>query len=549
MFGAGLKAQEYQLIYQWEEECHHPKIKKYLSKSAFKDSLELTKYLFNARQKAFKKGFLAFSIDSLTGFETKKCTAYVYLGNPFNSVQIRYQDKYHDLLKNVHSKYLDKTLSILDLERENQRIVEYLQNNAYPFAKVHLDSICFVGDTASAFLNIERGVQSLFGKITIKGNLKLSKSFLYGYTGIKPGKPYNHKKVEALEYTLSKLNFVQIKQTPQITIDSNKVDIQIDANKKKGNRFDGILGVLPNDKTTGKMLITGELNIYVQNLFRNGESLAFNWKKLQSSSQDLDIQATVPYIAGTAFGLNTSLNIHKQDSSFLNTNSQASLLYFFKGVNYIGLQYQLKNSSVLNRELPATSGFQSTRIGSYGLVLKAENLDFPINPMRGYSVEVKASVGNKQVKQDQKPILQSEGIFKGKIFIPLFKQSTILISNQTASIISESIYNNELFRIGGLSTLRGFMESSIFASSYSIFNLEYRFIFESKSALFAFVNGGWIEKNQQNYFQDTPWGFGLGMFFSTKAGIFSISYALGKQKNENIQLKNSKIHFGIINRF
>ena len=47
--------------------------------------------------------------------------------------------------------------------------------------------------------------------------------------------------------------------------------------------------------------------------------------------------------------------------------------------------------------------------------------------------------------------------------------------------IGETMFQNELFRIGGLKTLRGFDEESIFASVYSIFTLEYRFILEQNS--------------------------------------------------------------------
>jgi len=48
---------------------------------------------------------------------------------------------------------------------------------------------------------------------------------------------------------------------------------------------------------------------------------------------------------------------------------------------------------------------------------------------------------------------------------------------------------------------------------------------------------------------DNPFGFGAGMSFETKAGIFSIMYALGKQFDNPIDMKSAKIHFGIISTF
>ena len=47
----------------------------------------------------------------------------------------------------------------------------------------------------------------------------------------------------------------------------------------------------------------------------------------------------------------------------------------------------------------------------------------------------------------------------------------------------------------------------------------------------------------------TPFGFGLGISFETKAGIFSLNYALGYQENELAPLRAAKIHFGFVNFF
>ncbi len=544
------KAQKYELSYDWGTNSSAQTLSKHFKKSSFKDSLALVKYLYETKSLLLKKGFLEMSIDSLVCSKNGQCKAYLYLGSSCKKLNIRYNAKYTSLLKESRSKYLNQSkMSGLDTDSENLKIIHYLQNNAYPFAKIKLDSLSIQDNTLSAFLDIQRGIRVQFNKVKLKGSLKLSNSFLYGYTGIKPSKSYKQSSLDELPQLLNKLNFAQVSQLPDIQIDSNKVDVTIYANKKKGNRFDGILAIVPNDKTSGKTLITGELNIFIQNIFRNGESIKFNWKKLQASSQDLDIQTNVPYLFKTPLGVDASLNLHKQDSTFLNANSHLSLLYFLKGSNYIGLQYKHKSSSVLTENPMLSDTYKSTQARTYGFVFKSQNLDFPWNPKKGYKVELSSSLGSKQEKGNEKSVFQSDFLFSAKLYIPIFKQSTFLITNQTAGLISESIYNNELYRIGGLKTLRGFSESSIYASSYSVFNLEYRFIFEPKSALFIFFNGAWIEKTQQTYFQDFPYGFGLGMFFNTKAGIFTISYALGKQKNEDIQLKNGKIHFGIINQF
>jgi hypothetical protein len=44
-------------------------------------------------------------------------------------------------------------------------------------------------------------------------------------------------------------------------------------------------------------------------------------------------------------------------------------------------------------------------------------------------------------------------------------------------------------------------------------------------------------------------GFGAGLTFETKAGIFGLSYAVGKQNSNPLDFRSSKIHFGYVNIF
>ena len=109
---------------------------------------------------------------------------------------------------------------------------------------------------------------------------------------------------------------------------------------------------------------------------------------------------------------------------------------------------------------------------------------------------------------------------------------------------------NELFRLGGIGNLRGHNQNVFFASHYIIGNWEYRFLFDNYSYLFVFYDQGWLQQKTINSFiEDMPLGFGLGLNFPTKAGIFNIVYALGQTKNQSINFNRSKIHFGFISRF
>jgi hemolysin activation/secretion protein len=112
-------------------------------------------------------------------------------------------------------------------------------------------------------------------------------------------------------------------------------------------------------------------------------------------------------------------------------------------------------------------------------------------------------------------------------------------------MLSDSLYENEVYRIGGLRTIRGINEESIFATSWSVATFEYRWLLEENSAIYVFVDQAWYEyKSAQGYVRDIPVNAGAGFNFETKAGIFTFNYALGRQFDNPVLVRNGKVSFG-----
>ena len=204
-------------------------------------------------------------------------------------------------------------------------------------------------------------------------------------------------------------------------------------------------------------------------------------------------------------------------------------------------------------------GFADVSTTSYGLGLERERFDYRFNPKRGHSAKIEGSAGKKRTttavfgQQEQPPEIrtvqyQLDG--NAVLHIPIKRRSTIRLAGQGGWMVNDDLYTNELYRIGGLKTLRGVNEAFIIASSYAIATLEYRFVFEENSNFFVFFDQAWWENSsQKDLVTDTPFGFGLGTMFETKAGLFSLTYALGKQFDNPIELRTGKVHFGFISLF
>jgi outer membrane protein assembly factor BamA len=202
-----------------------------------------------------------------------------------------------------------------------------------------------------------------------------------------------------------------------------------------------------------------------------------------------------------------------------------------------------------------------SRTTSGGFGLKITKTDNIIIPHRGFIVEAEITAGKKTIlKNSSAPdelyddILLETGLYKGNASVSLFEPLTrtlhLMGSTQAGYLQSKSLFENDLFQIGGLSILRGFDEKSIPVSLYSVSTIEMRFFLEQFSYLTIFTDYAATQQMKDNIYSFKYYvSIGTGLSFSTNAGIFNIFYALGKQNPGEFVVRNGKIHFGYVARF
>lgn len=460
----------------------------------------------------------------------------------------------------------NRPLKVKEAAKVQENILSWCENNGYPFAGVRLDSISFSeGHSMSAVLHLEKNRFTKIDSVELKGNLKLSKPYLYNYIGISPGDPYDESKLQALSKRLKELPFARESKPYTVLFTEKYTKLTLFLDKKRAGQFDGIVGILP-DSRTGKVLFTGDVRLRLQNSFAHGELIELNWRRLQESTQDLKAGLNYPYLLRTPVGISYGIKLYRRDTTFIDVNQTLGLNYLFSANTGISTFVKRRSTSLLSTHglenstvLPQYADISTT---SYGLGFHHEQFDYRFNPRKGYAFSASADIGNRIIKKNAKlnPVIyenlalktvQYGGEFSGEKFWPLGRRSTIKTGLQSAWIYnSATLFRNELFRIGGLKTVRGFDEESIYASSYAIGTIEYRFLLEENSWFFLFTDGCWYENNSQSTFiTDTPYGFGTGVTFETKAGIFAMTYALGSQQGNPISFRDGKIHVGFVGLF
>lgn len=537
-------------------------------KKNIKDSIEATIMIDAYLESLNSKGYLNAKIDRISLINSE-IDVFVKKGELYKWGVIKVDSTYFFNLSRIGVKqsiFEGKPIYYKKYVKTLKKIIKYYENNGYPFASISLNNLEISNNIFNGNLKLEKGQLIKIDSINIVGDSKISRKYLQSFLGLRKGKLYNEEIITNIENKLNKLVFLNILKKPIVLFRGNYADVNLFLKNKKANQFNGILGFLPNDKTTGKLLITGELNLVLINSFNHGEKIAFEWHKTNTLTQDIKAKADYKYIFSLPLGLDEDFKLYKKDTSYISIHNKTGIQLLLNGANYIKLFYDNKSSYVIKNKNYIT---QSDNLSNYtismgGSGIYYEKLDYIYNPRKGYVVDFNISAGQRKFKPLGSEI-QSEyettGKLESNIDISFYKKitqnSVIKLRNNSALMynylnneFNNVFYENELMKIGGLKSLRGFDEESINASAFSIFSLELRYLFETNSAIYAFADGGYYEKNTLfEFISDTPVGFGAGIDFETKAGIFTISYALGKQFSNPIDLRASKIHFGIINRF
>lgn len=487
----------------------------------------------------------------------KKLIYYLYKGPLFEKLTIRVLSEQKQLIKRVpgiNERLLAQVeLSSVEIAEVQLKLLQYLENNGYPFAKVYFTDIQLDTHSPSAQLKIETGPEVKWHTIHLKGDPKIRKSFIQTYLGIREGDLYSEKLFRQITSKIDQLVYLNNEQAPQIAFSSEGAELYLYLKNSPSSSANGILGIQPNE--AGKVTFTGDIQLRLMNLLKSGEQMDLSWKSLQAGTQQLDIGINYPFLFKSNFGVEGNFHLYKRDSSFLEIQAQAGIRYYIGKGSFIRGFYRYEGSNVLSGadNNPNFSTSETVRTNFYGIGIIRKKVDYLPNPTRGLNLESNISFGmRKAFPIDSTDIVRqtSSTTYKFDLaieyFIPLGKRHTIRLANLSRFYIADTIYVNEQIRFGGLNTQRGFDEESLFATTFSRFTLEYRFLLDKNSHLFAFFDQSIYENTSRDYYKDTPYGFGAGLAFGTKVGTFSISYALGSQFGNPIQLRDGKIHFGYV---
>ncbi len=536
-------------------------------KQAYPDSITARQGLREFLVGLYANGYLAATIDSLA-FEAGSVRARVSPGVTYRLAKISPGNVDEGILSEAGFRekvYRNKPVSLRTLASIQEKLLDWCDANGYPFATIRYDSLQVVDGKWSAVLHLQKNGAVTLDSVIVKGDAKLSRVYLYNYLSLKPGRPYDESLVKKIPTRIRELPMVKELRPMGLAFHEEGASLYLYLDNKRASQLDGVIGVQPDNSGSGKINVTGDVHIKLFSAFGYGELFDLNWKQPGPGTQDLQARFNYPFLFSSPFGIDLGLSIYKKDSTYLELNRSLGVQFQLGGTNYLKTFYRNKKSSLIDTEpfeqVTVLPPFADIRVNSYGLGLRVERLDYRYNPRRGYAVEVEGTAGRKTVERNARlkqvnydsldlKSTQFTATLAGEYYIPLASRQVVNLGGRAGLLHGDETFQNEMYRIGGLKTLRGFDEESILASIYAIWKAEFRYILEENSFLFLFVNGAWYERDQRDVFvTDTPIGFGAGITFETGLGIFSLNYALGREFENPVLIRAGKVHFGLVNYF
>lgn len=500
------------------------------------------------RNKLTRLGYIDTSIDSIIRKNDTLFNAHFFLGKKIERIKIKYGDDFNNNLLNFIAHTSGENsfeIAITALEKSLNTLNSKIAEQGDPFSTLQLVNITKDRpDLISAELKIITNQKRRIDNIIVKGYEKFPKSYIKRFLKLKKGKTFNLTEIKKKVELLEDLRFAKKLREPEVLFTKDSTTLYLYVEKAKTNNFDGFLGFGTNENTN-KIEFDGYLDLRLINNLNYGETINLFYKSDEIDQQTFRVDTELPYLFGSPVGLQAGLNIFRKDTTFSNAKQYTKINYLVNSQHKVSAGISsTKSTNLLDSDTSVLNDYTTNYYTLGYNFTKPQFYDplFPINFWLDFSAgfgDRKNDLGN-----------QNQTVFNidsYKIF-NLNSKNSIYTRFNGAILNSDDYLDNELFRFGGINSIRGFEENSLVANLYGVVNTEYRYRLSNGIYIHSVLDAAYFE-NQITDSKEKLFGFGFGLGLLTNAGLFRLNYSSGKSENRQFKLSDSKVHVSLTATF
>lgn len=430
-----------------------------------------------------------------------------------------------------------------EVESFMNSVMKKLEIRGYSMSKVKLEHFSFDKNILKAELTEQISSKRQLDDIVVMGYEKFSEGHKRQLKRMYKNRVFNQETLKELHQDIQKMAFVNQTKAPEIlfTQDSTRVFLYLE--KARANNFDGYVGFTTDEND--KVVFTGYLDLLLQNALNTGEKFKLYWKNDGNDQQTFDFSGELPYIFNSPLALKGNLNIFKQDSTFQTTKTNFDLGYYFKYNTRAYLGYaSMSSNDIQSVNTASLNDIESKFFTSTFEYFDLNREDFLFPEKRNFML--KAGIGNRESSfgNNKQFFVQLNGFNN----FYLNEKNLINLKIDSYYLDSDSYVINELYRFGGINSVRGFNENSLQANFFSGIMAEYRYVLAPTMYVHSITDFGYFQDKATDINQNLlGLGFGFGLY--TNNGLFNIVYANGSADGQEIKFSNSIVHLSFKARF
>lgn len=511
------------------------------------DTLELHKKLndsLDIAQTYQAKGYLEFHIDSvIRSNETSYFYAYVGQKYKWGNVVVKGESFLMEMpLKNFES---GNAINLTQLNSDAEKVINYFENNGYPFVQLNFENLTLREERIEGEILVYRGPYISLDSLELLNKEGVNPNLVQNVLGVKLHSAYDESAMVDLVDKIKQSPYFESISPPEIIFNDSSAILVLNLKSSKNSYIDGILG-FQNNNQTQKFEVIGDINLVLKNTFNIGDQINLIWNSSANNTQAFNLSVALPYLFKSNLGVEGNIDIFNQDTLFTNINLEGAITYSLTANTKVGATFK----KVSSRGSNSADNITPTETNYFGLKLNSQQINNYKNPSKGYVLLTSGLIGEKEVESEDLALPQYEVQNWLKVFVPLYGRFSAALTNKTAWILSDHIFYNEQFRIGGYNSIRGIDQQSLYCTGYSISTAEMRFNYEENSNIHVFTDWAWYESNLQDvYYKDWLYSVGIGITLYTNAGLFSMDYATATTLNDRLSLGDANITFGYTTYF
>jgi hypothetical protein len=525
-------------------------------------------FMKSVQESYHQKGYLLAKVDSLAPHQVQ-----VVPGPYYDSCKITWLEG---------GKSTSWYIKMQDAAQLSQTYLEQFVNTGYPFAEVKYTLLSQDSNQLHILAAANSGDFYAFDSFVFKGT-QFHPKFLSAVAGIRKGEAFSEEKLKRFHERMRIVEGVRSGSSVSLGLIDDRLLVYMPQRKAGKDLISGMAGLAT--QANGRAVFTGEFQGRFYNMFGRGVSTGVDWRSFKARSQEFRLNTSLPYLFSLPFISTFRLEFMKFDTLFstlyrgvefrLPTGNGGSIIIGAALMDRITI-FTDKVFIENNRRLP---GNPAMRHSAYSAGYQLGNLPLGELPRKGWFAFAKGTVASRKFLKDPAieaiqwtnaagvlwnvyDSLDAAGAFKNNtyrvqvdaaFYQPLSSWLVLKVAGEYNLYKAPKVYFNELDRYGGIKSIRGFNEQSIFANEFYMGTLELRLMPDAESYIGPFYHVAFFRNQSELTGNALPkgWLHGLGIQSGvrTGAGILQFAWAVGKGSGQRFGFNQSKFHVGLTTAF